>query len=240
MGDSGVLNVVDDEALARERLVRMLERIAGTEVVGEAENGSDALKQIEALKPDVVMLDVEMPGFDGLALAETPRVPPIIFTTAHVQFAAEAFDLDAVDHLIKPVRQERLERALDRLARRTAAAKKPSTAEHQLTVHSAGAARFIDARRVCAFRAIDKYTEFTLDGEELLVRESLDSLEKRLVDSGFVRVHRSGLVRLDAVTALDGRGEGLVVRLVDGAEVEVSRQQAVELRRLLGLLGLRR
>lgn len=227
--------VVDDEVLARERLIRMLERVPGAQVVGEAENGSVALTQIAKLKPDVVLLDVQMPGVDGLELAETPGVPPIIFTTAHVQFAATAFDLDAVDFLVKPVRQDRLERALDRLARRTAAATKPSTAAHQLTVHSTGSVRFVDARTVTAFRALDKYTEFTLDGEELLVRESLDSLEKRLIDAGFVRVHRAGLVRLDAVKSLDTRGEGLVVRLSDGAEVEVSRRQAVELRRLLGL-----
>jgi DNA-binding LytR/AlgR family response regulator len=225
--------VVDDESLARARLIRMLEKITGAVVVGEADSGATALEQIKRLQPEVVLLDVEMPGFDGLALAETPGLPPIIFTTAHVQFAADAFELDAVDYLIKPVRQERLERALGKVHRRTVP--RPPQANHQLAVHGAGEVRFIDARRVCAFRAIDKYTEFTLEGEELLVRESLDALEERLAGLGFVRVHRAGLVRLDAVVALEREASGLVVRLSDGAPVEVSRRHAVELRRLLGL-----
>ncbi len=227
--------VVDDEQLARARLIRMLARVVDAVVVGEAQNGNDALEQITKLMPDVVLLDVEMPGFDGLALAEKPGMPPIIFTTAHVQFAAAAFDLDAVDYLIKPLRQDRLERALERVHRRTAAAKPAPSASHQLIVHESGTARFIDARKVSAFRATDKYTEFTLDGEALLLRESLDALEKRLSELGFFRVHRSGLVRLDAVVALENNNATLVVRMSDGALVEVSRRQAVELRRLLGL-----
>ena len=225
--------VVDDEQLARARLIRMLANVTDAVVVGEADSGKTALAQIAKLKPDVVLLDVEMPGFDGLALAETPGLPPIIFTTAHVQFAADAFDLDAVDYLVKPVRQDRLERALERVHRRTV--KQPPSANHQLAVHGAGEVRFVDARRVSAFRAIDKYTEFTLDGEELLVRESLDTLEERLVELGFFRVHRAGLVRLDAVVGLEHEETTLVVRLTDGAQVEVSRRQAAELRRLLGL-----
>jgi DNA-binding LytR/AlgR family response regulator len=229
--------VVDDEQLARARLIRMLEKIPDVQVVGEADSGTTALAQIAKLKPEVVMLDVEMPGFDGLALAEKPGLPPIVFTTAHVQFAADAFDLDAVDFLVKPVRQERLEKALEKVRRRGArpAASEPASPKHQLTVHSAGDVRFVDARKVCAFRAIDKYTEFTLDGEELLVRESLDTLEERLAELGFFRVHRSGLVRVDAVTGLESSDDGLKVRLRDGAAVEVSRRQSAELKRLLGL-----
>ena len=227
--------VVDDEHLARARLIRMLGRVADAVVVGEAQNGSVAVEQIAKLKPDVVLLDVEMPGFDGLALAEKPGMPPIIFTTAHVQFAADAFDLDAVDYLIKPVRQDRLERALERVLRRTATAKTAPEASYQLIVHESGAARFIDARKVTAFRATDKYTEFTLDGEELLLRESLDALEKRLGELGFVRVHRAGLVRLDAVVAFESKNTTLMVRMSDGVAVEVSRRHAIELRRLLGL-----
>src|SRR5687768_8603519 len=168
--------VVDDEAPARGRLIRMLEKIPGTLVVGEAENGTSALSKINLLKPDVVLLDVEMPGVDGLALAETPGLPPIIFTTAHVHFAADAFDLEAVDYLIKPVRQERLERALERVKRR-AVAVKPKQPDVQLTVHGTSGVRFVDPRQVTVFRALDKYTEFSLDGEQLLVRESLDALE---------------------------------------------------------------
>jgi DNA-binding LytR/AlgR family response regulator len=230
--------IVDDEPLARERLARILARIDGVACVGEAANGEDALAQIATLSPDVLLLDVEMPGMDGMALARTPGIPPVIFTTAHVSFAADAFDADAVDFVTKPVRQERLERALSKVRRRESSAKPPSSkvaAPDRIAVHDGKTVRFVDPKRVVAFRALDKYTEIRLDGEELLIRESLDTLERRLVDLGFLRVHRAALVREDAIVKL-GDGEGaLVASLTDGTTVEVSRRNAPELRRRLGL-----
>jgi DNA-binding LytR/AlgR family response regulator len=225
--------VVDDERLARGRLLRMLARVPDAKVVGEAENGRTALVEIAKLKPDLILLDVDMPGLDGLALAERPGLPPIIFTTAHVRFAADAFDIEAVDFLVKPIRQERLERALERIRRRAGPA--AASPAHQLTVHGAGSVRFVDARQVTAFRALDKYTGFTIDGEELLVRESLDALAERLADLGFIRVHRAAVVRQDAIAELASEGGVLVAKLTDGSSVEISQRQAPELRRLLGL-----
>jgi DNA-binding LytR/AlgR family response regulator len=211
----------------------MLERIPDVSVVGEADSGARALAEIERLKPNAVLLDVQMPGIDGLALAERPGMPPIIFTTAHVQFAADAFDLDAVDYLIKPIRQDRLVRALDRVRRREG---RPETqATNQLAVHEAGNVRFVDARQVLAFRALDKYTEVALGKERLLVRDSLDALLERFEGLGFVRVHRSALVRRDAVVELVSADGGLSLRLTDGSSVEVSHRQAAEVRRRLGL-----
>jgi DNA-binding LytR/AlgR family response regulator len=223
--------VVDDEHLARGRLIRLLGKIPGAVVVGEASNGTTALAQISSLQPDVVLLDVEMPGLDGLALAEQPGLPPIIFTTAHVQFAADAFDLDAVDFLVKPVRQERLERALERVRRRTTPA--PAATATQIAVHGAGSVRLVDARQITAFRALDKYTEFSLEGEQLLVRDSLDTLVERFASLGFVRVHRSAAVRQDAVVELATDKGVLTARLSDGNCVEVSRRHAADLRRRL-------
>jgi DNA-binding LytR/AlgR family response regulator len=230
--------IVDDERLARARLARMIARVPGAEVAGEAESGDAALVEIARLAPDVVLLDVDMPGMDGLSLAERPGLPPIVFTTAHVHFAADAFDVDAVDFLIKPVAQERLERALERARRRRAGAEAAPTPV-PITLHGPGGqARFVDPRRAVAFRALDKYTAFVVDGEELLARESLDALEVRLGEAGFARAHRAALVRLDAIAAID-RAEGaegaLVARLSDGSTVEVSRRHAPALRRALGL-----
>jgi DNA-binding LytR/AlgR family response regulator len=227
--------VVDDEAVARARLVRMLAQLPGVEVVGEAENGEAALTQIAKLSPDVVLLDVHMPGLDGLGLAERPGLPPIIFTTAHVEFAADAFELDAVDYLVKPVRKERLEKALQKVARRAPAARMPQAGADRLTVHGTGEVRFVDVSEVTAFRALDKYTELLVRGEELLVRESLDTLEERFQALGFVRVHRAALLRKDAITALERDGEGLKARISDGRTFPVSRRLAAELRRALGL-----
>ncbi len=227
--------VVDDELLARERLARMLERIAGVTMAGEAENARVALARIATLAPDVVLLDVEMPGMNGLELAAMPGMPAIIFTTAHVQFATNAFDLDAVDFLPKPVRAERLERALERARRRIASGTtSPRVPARTLAVHEAGTIRFVDTDVVDVFRARDKYTELAVDGKDLLLRESLDALETRLGDA-FVRVHRSALVRRDAIRELVTRGGVLAARLADGSHVEVSRRAAPNLRRALGV-----
>ncbi len=228
--------VVDDEPLARERLVRMLARVEAVTVVGEAGNARAALARMATETPDVVLLDIEMPGMDGLELAATPGVPPIVFTTAHVQHAASAFELDAVDFLTKPVRAERLAVALDRARRRlaegpTVGARAPARA---LAVHEAATLRFVDPSRVTVFRSRDKYTEFFLDGAELLVRESLDALETRLGDA-FLRAHRAALVRADAVRELSTKDGALVARLSDGQSVEVSRRAAPNVRRALGV-----
>jgi DNA-binding LytR/AlgR family response regulator len=225
--------VVDDEPLARTRLARMLEKVDGATCVGEAGSGDEALARIATTLPDVILLDVEMPGLDGLALARTAGIPPVIFTTAHVQFAAEAFEVDAVDFLAKPVRIERLVVALDKARRRQTVAS--STPADRLAVHDKNAVRFVDPAVVVAFRARDKYTDFTHEGRELLVRESLDALEARLAHAGFVRVHRNALVRGDAIIVLETEGESAIVRLADGTTAPVSRRAAPELRRRLGV-----
>src|SRR5450631_3273306 len=117
--------VVDDEELARGRLIRLLSAIPDIKVVGQAADGASALVQIEALRPDLVLLDVDMPGLDGLAVAERPEMPPIVFTTAHSKFAVDAFEADAYDFLLKPVSRERLLRAIEKVRARSAAAPPP-------------------------------------------------------------------------------------------------------------------
>jgi DNA-binding LytR/AlgR family response regulator len=230
----GVLSVlvVDDEALARERLVRMLAKIEGVAIAGEADSATSALQKIASIAPDLVMLDIEMPGMDGLELAGSPGIPPIVFTTAHVQFAADAFELDAVDFLTKPIRAERLDQAIDRARRRLdGAPAAPKSPARVLAVHDGGTIRFVDVASVNAFIARDKYVELVHEGKELLLRESLDALERRLGDA-FVRVHRNALVRIDAIRELT-TGDNVLAQLSDGTRVEVSRRAAPNLRRLL-------
>jgi len=227
--------VVDDEPLARARLLRMLEKLEGVGQITEAETGAAALEMIRASAPDVVLLDIEMPGLSGLAVAEIPGMPAVIFTTAHVEHAARAFDLDAVDYLAKPIRKERLERALLRVRRRAAETRDAPAPAQRLAVHGASGVRFVDLSRAVALRALDKYIAVQVDGEEHLVRESLDALEVRLKDDGFVRVHRAALVRARAIVGLAGEDGALTATLSDGTAVEVSRRHAAALRRLLGL-----
>ncbi|AUX47311.1 chemotaxis protein CheY [Sorangium cellulosum] len=257
--------VVDDEALARARLIRMLGRVANVEVVAEAATGLEALEQMRALRPDLLLLDVEMPGMDGFGVADAVDVvdggdvPLVVFTTAHAQHAALAFDADAVDYLLKPVAQERLARALDKVAHRLLARERagPGPTEDEsgaprvrphggagreaggapplLCVHDAGRILFFDPRRITRFRAEDKYTTFALDGEEHLVRESLSTLEERLSGLGFLRVHRSELVRADAIRALEPEPGGAVLHLSDGQSVSVSRRFLPSLKQALGI-----
>lgn len=249
--------VVDDEALARARLVRMLARVHDTEVVGEAATGADALSLSRALRPDLLLLDVDMPGLDGFGVAEAIDAPLVVFTTAHAQYAALAFEADAVDYLLKPVVQERLERALEKVRQRlrarsiTAAATRPpepaaapsprapeaapAGTTALLTVHDGGKVRFFDPLRVTRFRAEDKYTAFSLDGEEHLLRESLSTLEERLAPHGFIRVHRAELVRTSAIQALTPEAGGAVLHLSDGQTVSVSRRFLPALRQALGI-----
>lgn len=224
--------VVDDEPIARKRLCRLIARIEGAEVVGEAGNGAEALSQADALRPDAMLLDIDMPGLDGLAVAESEGVPPVIFTTAHRQHALEAFETGAYDYLLKPVSQERLARALDKV--RARAPRESREEPFRLVVTDGSLRRFVDAREVSCFLAGQKYVAFRYGGEELLVRDSLDQLERRLADFGFLRANRGALVRRDAVRAWDASDGGGVL-LDDGTVVPVSRRMAKAMRAALGL-----
>jgi DNA-binding LytR/AlgR family response regulator len=238
--------VVDDEPIARRRLVRMLARIPGVELAGEARDGEEALARIGALAPDVVLLDIRMPGMDGLALARSGRrLPPVIFTTAHAEFAVEAFAAEAIDYLLKPVEQGRLEEALERARKRAGLdpARLQTIVERltagpeapRLTARARGSAFFFDAREISRISAGNKYTGFTLQGKTYLLDEGLGALEEQLGPWGFVRVHRSELVNLHLVRALHRTEHGAELELEDGQRVPVSRRRASELGRRLGL-----
>lgn len=229
--------IVDDEPIARARLERMIARLDGVEVAGQASSGTEALRLVGELAPDVLLLDIEMPGLDGLAVAEDPTVPPVIFTTAHERFALEAFEADAYDYLLKPVSRERLARALDKVRARISAAplEAPKDGEAwRLVVTDGSLKRFVDAREVDCFLADQKYVAFRFDGEDLLVRESLDGLEQRLAPFGFLRVNRGALVRRTAIRAYDAADGGAVV-LGDDQRIPVSRRAAPTVREALGI-----
>jgi DNA-binding LytR/AlgR family response regulator len=229
--------VVDDEGLARGRLVRMLATIPDVQVVGEAGDGVSALTKIEELRPDLVLLDVQMPGLDGLAVAERPDMPPIVFTTAHSRFAVDAFEADAYDFLMKPVSRDRLIRAIEKVRARRLAEAPPSARPPawQLTIEDGATTRLVDARAITRFYALDKYVAARVDGTELLLRETLDELGDKLATFGFMRVHRGELIRITAVSALVATQAGLVARLTDKQEARVSRRSASALRTALGI-----
>ena len=235
--------IVDDEPLARDWLARLLAPLPDVRVCGEASSGDEALVKATALSPDLVLLDIHIPGRDGLEVARALRDTPVVFTTAHGRYALAAFELDACDYLVKPVGAEQLARALERARRRhvlQALAREPAPdaatvgGPSSLVVYERGVARVFDARRITRFRATDKYTVFRGDDEEHLLRDSLDSLAQRLAPLGFVRVHRAELVRRDACVALVRDPRGAALELSDGQHVAVSRRYLATATRLLG------
>ena len=238
--------VVDDEALARGRLRRMLESLPEVTEVQEASGGRDALEKLESYEFDCALLDVRMPGIDGLDVARAAGGLPVVFVTAHDEHAVEAFELAAADYLLKPVRKTRLEQALRKVRRAGFAAAgelrqllqralQMDTAPPRVTARRGDSVHVFDPREISRFSASQGYTAFSIRGEEFLMDESLQDLSERLAVFGFLRVHRAELVRLDAVRALHGEAASYSVELRDGQRAPVSRRLVPDLKRRLGI-----
>ena len=242
--------VVDDEAPARRRLTRMLEALTSVRVLAQLEDTSALLEVLRAQAVDVLFLDVRMPGLDGMTLAQSQRgLPPIVFVTAHHEYAARAFAVDAVDYLLKPVRPERLVAAVERVSKRAASAS-GAASEHgsgaappplaapgapRVVVNTRHLIQLFDARTITRFWSSDKYTLFRAGGEEHLTEEPLAALAERLAAFGFVRVHRAELVRSDAVNALRSVDGVCEACLSDGQVARVSRRALPMIKLALGL-----
>lgn len=221
--------IVDDEPLAIERLQILAARIPALHVVGTASDGAQALRLAEALTPDLLLLDMTMPEADGLAVARQLVRPAVIFVTAHDQFAVEAFDCDAVDYVLKPVAQDRLERAVERaLARRSAGAPTPAvtTSEwleefwvphrSELIRLAAGDIDRIDAER--------DYVRLHVGARSYLLLHTIQGLEDRLDPARFIRLHRSTIVRRDCIAGLRHDGLGVwSAELADGNALRIGR-----------------
>ena len=209
--------VVDDEPLARRGLHQLLAPHADVEIVGECGDGRSALEAIRSLRPDLLFLDIQMPELDGFGVmrelgADAP--PAVVFLTAYGEFAVQAFDVEAVDYLVKPVREERFEEALRRARRRI------PPAGHFLVPGSRGQV-VIRLEEIEWIEADDYYARIHAHGRDYLLRESLASLEERLAGTRLVRVHRGAMVHLDRIRRV-GATE---LTLVSGAVIPVSRRR---------------
>jgi two-component system response regulator AlgR len=237
--------IVDDEAPARERLRRLLEELGDVAVVGEAANGAEALARCAALDPDVVLLDVRMPGMDGIEAARhlgaLDEPPAVIFTTAYDEYALAAFEAQAVGYLLKPVRREKLARAL-RHAARVAGSQLVRLAEQaqfgrrrsQICARLGEQLKLVPVADVYYFSADQKYVTVRHRGGSELIDETLRSLEQEF-GGDFIRVHRNSLVARQYVSAVERSAEGqLVIRLKDCEDrLPVSRRHAAEALRQL-------
>jgi len=243
--------LADDEALSRERLRDLLQDMGfGLEVVGEASNGLEALRMAIKLKPDTVLLDINMPGLDGIRCArELARLedgPAVVFVTAHDDFALQAFEVAACDYLLKPVRQERLSAALARAQKLTsghwdrldAHLPKMQARRDYVCAHRCGDIRLIAVGDILYFHADQKYTTVkTFDGEAL-IEEPLKSLEQEF-EGRFLRIHRNALVAASFIERLELTGwHGGKLRLRGLSEpLDVSRRCLPALRAHLKRLG---
>jgi two-component system, LytTR family, response regulator AlgR len=232
--------IVDDEPPARERLRSLLAEIADTEVVGEAATGHEALKETHDRAPDVVLLDVRMPGMDGLEAARHLNVleepPAVIFTTAFDQYAVEAFEAQAVGYLLKPVRREQLAAALTRAGRLTRAQLQKLAAgaearrSHIAARHRDGL-KLIPVEEVMYFLADQKYTTVRHVNGEHLIDDSLRLLESEF-GQAFVRIHRNALVGVRYLERIERDADGSYLVHLRGCEapLQVSRRMAGELK----------
>jgi two-component system response regulator AlgR len=233
--------IVDDEPPARERLRSLLAEIPDVEVVGEAVNGEQSLARTQELAPEVVLLDVRMPGMDGIEAARhlnaLEEPPAVIFTTAFDEYAINAFDAHAIGYLLKPIRKEKLAAALARAGRLTrpqlqkiAADGNDKRRTHIAARHREGL-RLIPIEEVQFFLAEQKYTTVRhLQGEDL-IEDSLRALEEEF-DSMFVRIHRNALVSVRYLERIERNAEGQYFVRLRGCEapLQVSRRMAGELR----------
>ncbi len=224
--------VVDDEPLARRELRRLLAAFPSVQVVGEAGNIDEARERIEALSPDVVFLDIQMPGGTGFdLLTQLDRVPRIVFTTAYDQYAVKAFDVNALDYLLKPIEPERLAMAIAKI-RESASRESPASGESplvQLFIKDGPRCWFVPLREVSLFTSEGNYARLHWGKERPLLGRSLTSLERKLDAKRFFRANRAQIVNLDFIQAVEaGEGGRLHLQLRDGPEIEVSRRQASE------------
>ena len=222
--------IVDDEPLAVERMQVICAKMDDLSVVGTASDGAQALRLIEALTPDLVLLDMTMPEVDGLSVAralarEAPR-PAIVFVTAHDNYAVEAFDLDAVDYVLKPVKPDRLERAIGRaMSRRGAGERAESEWLEELWIPHRSELIRIATSEVSRIDAERDYVRLYVgegeDARTYLLLQTIAGLEKRLDPAKFIRIHRSTILRKDRITGL--RHDGLGVWSVELGEDEALR-----------------
>jgi two-component system LytT family response regulator len=217
------LLIVDDEPPARARLRRLLAALPGVQVVGEAGDGLQALALTETLRPDALLLDVQMPELGGLDVAASlpDGGPAVVFVTAYDDYALPAFDAAAVDYLLKPVDPARLARAIKRLRQRGPVTTRPAAG--RLVVSERGQLQVIDCRALLWLQAADNYVELHTAQRSFLMRRTLDGVLADL-GPGFVRIHRSRAVALAAVDAVEAAGRGnAAVRLSDGTTLACSR-----------------
>ncbi|HHB11809.1 MAG TPA: response regulator transcription factor [Chromatiales bacterium] len=236
--------IVDDEPPARARLARMLDSIEDIEPVGEAANGLEAVQMVQKTRPDVVLMDIRMPGMDGLEasrhLSKMEEPPAVIFTTAYSDHALEAFDAHAVGYLVKPIRKEKLAESLQKAKKLTQAqlATLSKETEHEGRTHICARVRgnleLIPIDRIVYFQADQKYITVRHTEGEVLIEDALKNLEQEFARR-FIRIHRNALVNVAYVSGMEKSRDGRFLISFNKVpdKLEISRRHVAEVRRFL-------
>ncbi len=240
--------IVDDEPLAVERLQLLCADLADLELAGTASDGNAALRLAAALKPDLILCDIAMPGLDGIgvarALAGKPGAPAIVFVTAFDAFAVSAFDVAAVDYLLKPIARERLAQAIERVRSRRSASAARNGGENgggnapyleEIWVPYRAEIIRLDVRDIDRIEAERDYMRLHLGDRSYLVHQTLAELERRLDPEQFIRVHRSAIVRRDRIARLAHDGEGnWQAELAGGTRLRIGRSHLAAAKAMVG------
>lgn len=233
--------IIDDERLARKELMRLLEEHPSIEVVGEAMNADEAEKLIDELNPDLLFLDIQMPGRTGFELLQALESAPIvIFTTAYDEFAIKAFEVNALDYLVKPIQPERLSeairKALDKERARDGRREGKLGLNDQVFVKDGEKCWFVSLSNVRLFESDGNYIKVFFDTNRPMIHKSLNALDERLDERAFFRASRKHIINLSWVEGIEPWfNGGLMVRLKGGDKVEVSRRQAAKFKDMMSL-----
>jgi len=236
--------LIDDERLARNELRRLLAAFPEIVIAGEAANAKQAREQIAALQPELLFLDVQMPGETGMELLEAlePPAPHVIFTTAYDEFAVKAFELNALDYLLKPVDPARLAGAIDRLRTKSAAAAPADTAaarlaaEDKVFVREGDRCWFVEVKQIRLLESEGNYTRVHFGDAQPQLFRSLNAMEERLDPKYFFRANRRQIINLAWIDKIEPWfSGGLLVHLKGGAKIELSRRQAQDFREKMSL-----
>jgi two-component system LytT family response regulator len=235
--------IIDDERLARKELTNLLQEYPEIDIVGEAVNAEDAIEKIEALKPDLLFLDIQMPGKTGFELLQMlDNVPEVIFTTAYDEYALKAFDFNALDYLLKPIEPDRLKEAINKLLKRAQPEEGITVDEKKLGpsdrvfVKDGDKCWFVKLENIRLFESDGNYIKIYFDNFKPMIHKSLNALDERLDDRAFFRASRKHIINLTWVESIESWfNGGLMVVLRGGDKVEVSRRQAARFKEMMSL-----
>ena len=236
--------IIDDERLARKELTNLLQEYQEIEIIGEAVNAEDAEEKINSLKPDLLFLDIQMPGKTGFELLETlDTVPEVVFTTAYDEYALKAFDFNALDYLLKPIEPDRLKETITKILNRAnkeevvseAPAQKLGPAD-RVFVKDGDKCWFVKLENIRLFESDGNYIKIYFDHFKPMIHKSLNALDEKLDDRSFFRASRKHIINLTWVESIESWfNGGLMVVLRGGEKVEVSRRQAARFKEMMSL-----